>query len=520
MSANDIAFSVVIKNDGISDIIFKTIMLKGEKGDAGASYDDTEIRHEIDVLDTRIDNIIALPDGSTTADAELVDIRVGADGITYASAGDAVREQIGNINDNILYSTGNNLFNPDKLKCIANNSTTTTLEQVNHVNADSIIIECNAGDIFTISGEGLFNYRLWSFCGAKNGDTYPVLSKADANAVAFNLELVAPQNAKYLACNFKHTPTTYAGKIMSGYIIKSHIDENTEKINDINKKLVSISNAGAITIKDLNFTFVFDKHGNNGLLDFHYLYDNNGNLIRMMTSDWQGPYEVSALNNADGDAIAQGIDFTGGNHAYGAGGTSGTPTARTSEFHVIADGVEISAGETVAWRDNVIITWTNYVQGWNTKKADGTGREIIKENPKWTFYPDGNISTQNTITALEDINLYMYYGLQMQAGWMDGGAFVPKASREIVSMSSFTQQGLGTRFAGLQTKAYDSDVNITMWFEPNVDLGTGDGISDDSIKSTRIHANTDKFYIYMAYDTDFDANSQLIYEGHYRFEKP
>ena len=64
----------------------------------------TQTQADVDVLEARVDLLTSLPAGSTAGDAELMDIRVGADGVTYNTAGGAVRANINKKLDSIQSS--------------------------------------------------------------------------------------------------------------------------------------------------------------------------------------------------------------------------------------------------------------------------------------------------------------------------------------------------------------------------------------------------------------------------------
>jgi hypothetical protein len=82
------------------------------EGEVNVDVVKTELQSEIAVERARITNLATLTEGSTTGDAELADIRVGYDGTTYASAGEAVREQASALND-IVGNIGARVFNID-----------------------------------------------------------------------------------------------------------------------------------------------------------------------------------------------------------------------------------------------------------------------------------------------------------------------------------------------------------------------------------------------------------------------
>ena len=96
----------------------KTVGTKLEEQSSNLTSEISRAKETEETLKSRIDTITSLPEGSTTGDAELQDIRVKADGTIAENAGNAVREQISELKSdfgNLRFSiTENNLLHVER----------------------------------------------------------------------------------------------------------------------------------------------------------------------------------------------------------------------------------------------------------------------------------------------------------------------------------------------------------------------------------------------------------------------
>lgn len=84
-----------IDNTNVSDIkTYSNKKIEEKFTDVDSQIKDKANLTELEVERKRIDSFVRLENGSTTGDAELMDIRIGADSNEYVTAGQAVREQI------------------------------------------------------------------------------------------------------------------------------------------------------------------------------------------------------------------------------------------------------------------------------------------------------------------------------------------------------------------------------------------------------------------------------------------
>ena len=153
---------------------------------------------------------------------------------------------------------------------------------------------------------------------------------------------------------------------------------------------------------------LLEQYGGNGLFDFHTLSCTDGGIVFESHSDWHGPFIMAAADGADGDHPDSRY-FTGGNHRTTNKATGGGTTARCDNCIFFADGEHVSDTEGTA--RELEIRWSNYVQGYNTTREDGKGREILREDHRMRFQ-NGIFFTHVELVALETLRIERWYGFQ------------------------------------------------------------------------------------------------------------
>lgn len=159
---------------------------------------DASLNSAIATERARIDNLTKLGEGSTTGDAELQDIRIGADGKTYETAGDAVREQVGALKEDLtqLNEKAYGIVKAD-YKTFSNTNINEWYEVVKStIGAKTYCLPLETGKTYTIKSSGTeikrgFSNELYS------GNTFSLGYTSTVNDSSFDYTVGQSHN-KYM----------------------------------------------------------------------------------------------------------------------------------------------------------------------------------------------------------------------------------------------------------------------------------------------------------------------------------
>lgn len=195
-------------------------------------------------------------------------------------------------------------------------------------------------------------------------------------------------------------------------------------------------------------------------------------IFRATTDTVCAPYQVKAVNNGDSGTAK----FTGGWHGQ-EGGLVGTPTATQISYKYIADGIDRTNENNIprAGIYKIEFEVINNIMGYNTFTDS---RYILQEKVKYTII-EGIIQIDVEITALEDLIIETYYGLQTQAPDASWNSSILFKNSEYSRRPFSADLDSGNKYSGVSSlTSQKGTYELETWVDNTYGLGQRNQVSD------------------------------------------
>ena len=267
-------------------------------------------------------------------------------------------------------------------------------------------LDATAGQVFSHTQNGITLYAIFTnstyLTSPQNTNFEDGALNIKFNPEIFDYIVNSKSDMEYPinVSRFDQGGTLPAGHKASWITISRRMDDEFDSVfNFANKTYPNLTN------KWFDF-YAVGKHarGTDGVSKCNTYIDWTG-INGLSTSDaLMMAVIVGAVNNIDGDNTT--IKWhTGGAHAYGDSATGATPTMRELSNTVMADGKIVPVGRLNVKCKKLTIDVVNNIQGYNTCKEDGTGREILQQRYHIECTNE-HIDVYCELVALEDVILY------------------------------------------------------------------------------------------------------------------